>query len=62
MLGVRLPHERFTSWLKPPDGVTVIVELAGVDFETVRLAGLAESVNVPAAVIVTWTALDVDTA
>jgi hypothetical protein len=38
--------------------VTVVV--AGVDFETVRLAGLAASVNVPAPVIVTCVADDVD--
>jgi hypothetical protein len=52
-------QESATFWLNPLAGVTVMVLVPGMDLVTVTLAGLAESVNVPEAVIVTCTAGEV---
>ena len=56
-------HANDTAWLKPPAGVTVMIDDPGVDFVTVTLVGFADSVKEPAVdVMVTCTAGEVDEA
>ena len=56
-------HANDTGWLKPPAGVTVMIDDPGVDFVTVTLVGFADSVKEPAVdVMVTCTAGEVDAA